>query len=102
VKLAKQFTNQDIAELEAAPSDFRDELRKIRGLQLLIVEVNEFIKTFKIPQKVIASKVGMNYTTFRKKVNEAGNSFNEEEAEAVRKAIIEYVEEMNRNVQKFL
>ena len=64
--------------------------------------VIEVIKHFKLPQKVLAEKLEMNYTTFRKKLNGAGNKFSNEDLDRLTDVVREYVEELNKNVQKHL
>lgn len=64
--------------------------------------VIEVIKEFKLPQKVLAEKLNMNYTTFRKKMNGAGNKFSDEDLRQLSVAVFDYVEELNKNVQKHL
>lgn len=64
--------------------------------------VNEFIKNFKLPQKLLAERIEMNYGTFRKKINESDNKFTEEEAARLTVAVHEYIKELHENVQKYL
>lgn len=66
------------------------------------VSISEFIKEFKIPQKEIAGRIGMNYTTFRKKLNVEGYYFTEVEEKEVRAAVVEYVNDLQKKVEKFL
>ncbi len=72
------------------------------GFHFILMTVIEFIKEFKIPQKVLADKLCLNYTTFRKKLNNAGNQFSENEKEQLEDAVRDYVNELNENVQKYL
>ena len=64
--------------------------------------VIQFIKEFKIPQKILADMMGLNYSTFRKKLNEAGNRFSDDELDDLENHVRRYVKDLNKNVQKYL
>lgn len=71
-------------------------------LRIFTMTVIEFIKEFKIPQKILARMMDMNYITFRKKMNEAGSKFSDEELEELTKHVRQYAIDLNKNVQKYL
>lgn len=57
------------------------------------MKVTEFIKTNKIPQKVLAKKIGIGYSTFRKKLNTDGYNFTPSELSKLKGAVVDYLEE---------
>jgi len=75
-----------------------------KSVPALLMEVLEFIKAHRIPQKALAEKMDMSYYMFRKKVSGTQVEFSEEEIEQLRLQVVEYLEDLlskfHKNVKK--
>lgn len=62
------------------------------------MEVEQFIKEFGIPQKMIAERSKIAYTRFRNCMSRDNYSFSDEERSKIKTAIVEWMSEMLKKI----
>lgn len=60
----------------------------------------ELFQDYKVPQRIIANKIGMRFSKFRKKLYESGSTFTDEEKEVVKSAISDYLQSIKDSLEK--